>query len=106
MNWFWHALWICLVVIPVTVLWIVSVFDLVFRRRDLAGWKRLLWLIVVLFFPLIGALLYIGIGARPAEGSDVRGELAYHDLESLHASGALDEREYARARDLSIRAWV
>ena len=57
MNWFWHAVWICFVVIPVTILWIFCIFDVLFRRNDLIWWKRLLWF-VVLLVPLIGALIY------------------------------------------------
>ena len=57
MNWFWHALWICFVIIPVTILWIACMVDIIFNRSDLIWWKRLGWLILVLI-PFIGAIIY------------------------------------------------
>jgi hypothetical protein len=35
MEWFWHVLVVCVIVIPVTVLWVVAMFDLVRARADL-----------------------------------------------------------------------
>jgi hypothetical protein len=65
MDWFWHAIWICLVVIPVTVLWVVAIFDIIFRRHDLRAGSRIALLIMVLFLPVIGALMYFGTTSRP-----------------------------------------
>jgi hypothetical protein len=62
-NWFWHALWLCLVVIPVTILWIVCIIDVIFNRGDLVWWKRLAYLGLVLI-PFIGAIIYIGVTPR------------------------------------------
>lgn len=36
-----------------------------FRRRDHRGWAKFGWTIFILFFPIIGALVYII--ARPAD---------------------------------------
>lgn len=63
MNWLWHALWLCFVVIPVTILWIVCLVDVIFNRRDLVWWKRLAYLALVLI-PFIGAIIYMGITPR------------------------------------------
>jgi hypothetical protein len=41
MDWFWHVLWVCLVVIPIALLWIAVVVEL-FRRHDLSGWMKVL----------------------------------------------------------------
>ncbi len=57
MNWFWHALWICFVVIPVTILWIICILDVIFNRGDLVWWKRLGYLVLVLV-PFIGPIIY------------------------------------------------
>jgi hypothetical protein len=75
MDWFWHAIFICLVVIPVTILWIVAIFDIVFRRHDLRAISRIGLLVMVLFLPVIGALLYFGTMSRPrgSEGGDYTG---------------------------------
>jgi hypothetical protein len=76
MDWFWHAIWICLVVIPVTVLWVVAIFDVVFRRHDLHAGARIGILIMVLFIPVFGALIYFGFLNRPEVPPEYEGELA------------------------------
>jgi hypothetical protein len=63
MDWFWHALMICLVVIPVTLLWVSCLVDIVLRS-DLAGWHKALWVLLVLLVPVFGALIYLVV--RPA----------------------------------------
>jgi amino acid transporter len=76
MDWFWHAIWICLVVIPVTILWIVAIFDVVFRRHDLSAGARIAILIMVLLLPAIGALIYFGTMHRPEVPDEYRGPQA------------------------------
>ena len=92
MNWFWHALWICLVVIPVTLLWAVCIFDIVVHRRGRQWWQRILWLVLVLFVPLLGALIYAGVNLAPHE--DVRSRSAATDLdyEEPPPVGAVQQR--------------
>jgi phage shock protein PspC (stress-responsive transcriptional regulator) len=38
-----------------------------FRRRDHSGWAKLAWTVLILFVPILGALIYII--ARPADAS-------------------------------------
>lgn len=38
-----------------------------FRRRDHSGWAKLGWTVLILFVPILGALIYII--ARPADAS-------------------------------------
>lgn len=92
MNWFWHTLWICLVVIPVAILWAVCIFDIVVRRGDLVWWKRLLWLVLVLFVPLLGALIY---AAGPLSA---RSDTDFHDLERQRIQGGMSDGEYEQQR--------
>ena len=58
MNWFWHAIWISIIVIPATILWAVALFDVIFRRHDLSTGKRIGVLLMILFLPIVGALIY------------------------------------------------
>ncbi len=53
-----HVLVVCAVVVPVTALWLAIVVEL-FRRRDLRGVTRLMWLLLVLELPVIGSLVYV-----------------------------------------------
>ena len=58
MDWFWHVLLVCLVVIPVAIMWFAIAYEL-FTRRDLRWWQRGGWLIAILVFPLLGSLVYL-----------------------------------------------
>lgn len=64
--------------IVIFFLWVVwfwllfTVFIDVFRRHDLSGWKKALWLIFVIILPFVGVFIYIitqndGMTARNVE---------------------------------------
>ena len=59
MDWFWHMLLICLVVIPVTIMWLAVAFELI-TRKNLKSWQRVAWIVVILILPIIGSLIYLG----------------------------------------------
>jgi type VI protein secretion system component VasK len=109
-EWFWHVLLICVVVIPVTVMWLAIIFEL-FTRWDLKWWQRIAWVIVVLLLPLIGSLIYLlyswatagrrapgSAGALPHFGGqssnvpDAEADLS--SLDRLRRSGVLTEGEF------------
>ena len=55
------AFW-TIVMIFLWVIWfwiLITVFIDIFRSRDLSGWAKTLWFVFVLFFPLIGVLVYL-----------------------------------------------
>jgi len=54
---FWTILWFFLFVIWIWIL-IMVIFD-VFRSHDLGGWAKALWLILILFLPYLGVLIYL-----------------------------------------------
>jgi membrane protein implicated in regulation of membrane protease activity len=54
---FWTILEIFLWVIWIWVL--IWIFTDIFRSRDLSGWAKALWLLFVLFIPLVGVLVYL-----------------------------------------------
>ncbi len=47
------------------VFFIIWCFIDKFRRRDQHGWEKFGWTVLILFFPVIGALIYII--ARPVD---------------------------------------
>ena len=69
------ALWIFLVI------WVL--ID-VFRNHKLSGWGKAGWTILIIFVPLIGVLIYLGV-----HGKDMR----------ERQEDALDEQEYYDASD-------
>jgi ABC-type multidrug transport system fused ATPase/permease subunit len=54
---FWTILEIFVFVIWIWLL--IWIFSDIFRSRDLSGWAKALWVIFVLFLPLIGILTYL-----------------------------------------------
>jgi hypothetical protein len=56
-SWFWSLLWFLLIVVPVILLWVAAIFD-IFRRWDLSGGWKVIWLVIVIFIPFVGSVLY------------------------------------------------
>ena len=54
---FWTILMVFLWVIWFWVL--ITVIIDIFRSHDLSGWAKALWFVFILFFPLIGVLVYL-----------------------------------------------
>lgn len=54
---FLTLLWFFVLVIWITAV-IMVIFD-IFRSRDLSGWAKAAWFILVLIFPIIGVLGYL-----------------------------------------------
>jgi Short C-terminal domain/Phospholipase_D-nuclease N-terminal len=65
---FWEFIFTVLILGPLLLLWGFAVFD-IFRRGDLGGWAKALWLVVVLAFPWIGTLVYVVINPNPWRGA-------------------------------------
>jgi hypothetical protein len=55
---FWELLVFVLITVPLVLLWGFALYD-IFRRHDLGGWAKALWLVVVLLFPWFGTLIYV-----------------------------------------------
>ncbi|HEX6585848.1 MAG TPA: PLDc N-terminal domain-containing protein [Solirubrobacterales bacterium] len=52
-------------------IWIfIALFADIFRRRDLSGWGKAGWIVLIFLVPLIGAVIYLI--ARPAELGEQR----------------------------------
>jgi len=54
---FWTILEIFVFVVWIWLL--IWIFTDIFRSRDLSGWAKALWVVFVLFLPLIGILTYM-----------------------------------------------
>lgn len=99
------------------VLWFwlfVSVASDLFRRHDISGWAKVLWVIAVLLFSYIGIFAYILTqGGGMAERNQARAQQAGDDLrkivgfsaadeieklDRLKSAGSISEPEYARLR--------
>ena len=67
-----------LLVFVVFIMWIwiaIAIFGDIFRRKDMGGFTKALWIIVVIFVPLLGALVYLiayhqGMAERNQKGAE------------------------------------
>lgn len=52
--------WIVIVFFWTLAIWMfISVFADIFRRRDMSGFAKAMWIIVIFIIPFLGALIYI-----------------------------------------------
>ncbi|MFF0739692.1 SHOCT domain-containing protein [Streptomyces sp. NPDC004111] len=100
------------------VMWFAVVLHIVvdiFRNSDLNGGHKALWLLLVLFLPLVGVVLYLvrhgsglsrrnaatrmsAFGGRPMGSPYATSTAELERLAELHRTGSLTEGEYARAK--------
>jgi predicted membrane channel-forming protein YqfA (hemolysin III family) len=104
------------------VLWfwlLITVFGDLFRRRDISGVGKVIWVIVLVVFPYLGVFIYLisqhrGMTERQSErtqqvreqlrqvvGFSVADEL--EKLERLKNSGAISNDEYSRLRARAVQ---
>ena len=117
---FWDTFWLLLIFIPLLLIWGFALVD-IFRRDDLAGWLKALWVVVVIIAPFIGTLIYLIFrppGATVAERqamdqasrdfvkkytpSDSAQQLAL--LSDLHDRGKLTDAEFAAEKARVVAA--
>ena len=101
----------------VFVVWfwlLITVFGDLFRRYDISGWGKALWVIVLILFPYIGVLVYMisqgrGMSERNAQHAErARDELRrvvgfsaadeIQKLDGLKRSGSITEEEFRHLR--------
>jgi hypothetical protein len=101
----------------VFVVWfwlLITVFSDLFRRHDISGWGKALWVIGLIVFPYIGVIVYMisqgrGMAERNAQYAErARDELRrvvgfsaadeIQKLDGLKRSGAISEDEFRLLR--------
>jgi len=58
---FLDVLWSMLIFVGL-IMWIwlaIMCFADIFRRHDIGGWSKALWIVFIIFIPLIGVLCYV-----------------------------------------------
>lgn len=61
---FWDMMLLFFIWIPAIMLWAFCFVD-VFRRPDLSGLQKAIWVLLILLLPWLGALIYLIV--RPAQ---------------------------------------
>ena len=103
-------------------IWIaVGVIADIFRSRDLSGWAKAAWLILIVILPLVGVLIYLIArghkmsehAVRDAQAQDAAFRNYVRDaaaspaddltkLEDLHNRGVLSDEEFQRAKQKAL----
>jgi hypothetical protein len=117
LNVFWTMLWFFLFVIWIWIL--ISIFIDIFRSHDIGGFAKALWILFIIFLPLLGVLVYlIARGGKMQEravqqaaqsqaqfddyvrqtagASSTASQLS--DLAKLKESGAITDEDYEKAK--------
>ena len=104
------------------VLWfwlLITVFGDLFRRHDISGWAKAIWVIALIIFPYLGILIYLitqhrGMAERQSQRvqearEDMRHFIGYsvadelEKLERLKNSETISNDEYMRLRARAVQ---
>src|SRR5215471_8984060 len=93
---------------------LIIVFSDLFRRQDISGWGKALWVIVLILFPYLGVFMYMILQAKGmAERSSQQAQQTREELrrvvgfsaadeikkiDQLKTSGSITEEEFKRLR--------
>ena len=108
---FWETFFLFLIFLPLLMIWAFALVD-IFRRDDMGGLSKALWVLVVLLLPFLGTLVYLivrpaGATAQERAALDQAGrELVaryspadraaqLQTLSDLHDRGKLTDEEFA-----------
>ena len=116
---FWDIIWSMIFFYFVfMVIWVwVSVIGDIFRRNDMSGVSKAIWIIAVIFLPLLGCLIYLitrpkvtaqdvqimtqaDAAAKAAAGVSSADQI--EKLNQLLASGAITQPEYETLKAKAI----
>ena len=61
---FWDFFWLFFIFIPLFLAWVYTLID-IFQRPDEGALTKFLWVLLILFLPLLGMLIYFI--ARPSD---------------------------------------
>ena len=88
-------------------IWVlVMIFTDLFRRHDTSGWKKALWVVVLILFPFLGVLIYLiansnGMAERNAKQAEAQRAQFDSYVQAAAAqgggAGAASEIEKAKA---------
>ena len=104
------------------VLWfwlLITVFSDLFRRHDISGWAKVIWVIALIIFPYLGIFIYLisqhrGMAERQQRRAqqardELRQVVGYsaadeiEKLERLKSSGSISNEEYTRLRARAVQ---
>jgi phospholipase D-like protein len=87
----------------------IALFVDIFRRHDLSGGAKALWVLALVILPLIGSLIYIAmrprqpIGVLPSQKTEMSADEQFAELDRLKATGKITDAEYEEYRRMAGR---
>ena len=73
---------------------LITIFTDLFRRHDISGWAKAIWVIVLIVFPYLGIFAYLITQSRGwAERQSQRMQQAREDMRHLVGYSVADELE-------------
>ncbi len=96
---FWEIFWELAIWVPVVLLWATALVDLI-GHPGITGGKKAAWAVLIVFVPIVGALIYFGFRPRREPDEPVAAPTGPSVVEALdraaqlHEAGKLSDREY------------
>lgn len=84
-----YTLWI-MIVISFFVIVVRIIMD-VFRDRDLGGFGKAAWLVLIVLVPILGSILYLLARGAGMARREAQAALAVRDAQVEYAKGLMDE---------------
>jgi hypothetical protein len=107
MDWgvFWSVFVVMFIVLPLVFIWGFAIVDL-FTRPDLSGLAKVVWLLFIIFLPVLGTLFYfifrptVAVDQTPEIASAHAGYVAdkLTQLTDLKEKGVISQAEYDKQR--------
>ena len=99
---FWESFFLILLFLPLAMIWAFTLLD-IFRRGDIGGGSKALWVACVILVPFLGTLAYLVARPRDADRAAVQeagppvtnGVAELAKLAELHDRGKLTDSEFA-----------
>ena len=97
------------------IIWIIILFRVIvdiFRSRDMGGWGKALWLILVIVLPFVGVLIYLiargkGMGERDMQEAQARDQQFRASVQEAAGGQATNPAdELAKLADLRDRGVI
>ena len=103
---FWDVIWsMVFFFFWFTFIWIfISLFGDIFRRDDLTGLSKALWILLLIVLPFLGSLIYIIVRPKVTAG-DVR-RMAQMDAGMKAAAGVSSADQIALLMDLKAKGAI
>lgn len=71
---FLDVLW-TLLIFFLWVIWfwiLIAIIGDIFRRQDISGWAKAAWCVFVIFLPLLGVFIYVGVNGKGMSERNVK----------------------------------